>query len=194
MSGILSVAHALGLAAEEWQIRFSRGMPPHPAQEQDDSWSFRFPAKSQGEVDYITRPYPQVIAKGRTLTMAFEVVVSGDAVWNHRTESSNTCSSPKASVRFILQKRRDNLASANARFWSHPGSVVLANGRHTLSVPLDANYWSNVDGKRSKKGFSRILQNMGNIGITFGGGCFFGHGVNLEKGTAKFILRSFDIH
>jgi hypothetical protein len=68
MSGSLSVPHALGLSADEWQIRFSRGMPPNPAQEQDGSWSFRLPAKSQGEVDYVTRSYTKVIEKGRTLT------------------------------------------------------------------------------------------------------------------------------
>jgi len=34
----------------------------------------------------------------------------------------------------------------------------------------------------------------GNVGITFGGGCFFGHGVNVEGGSARFVLNSFAIH
>jgi hypothetical protein len=193
MSGTLSAAHALGLSANEWQIRFSRGMPSNPAQEQDGSWSFRFPAKSHGELDYVTRSYTKAIEKGRIVTMTFEIVASADAVWNHKTEGGNTCSSPKAAVRFILQKRRDDLASANGRFWSNPGSVVLNKGRYTLSVPLIANHWTNVEGRRSEKGFSSILGNIGNLGITFGGGCFFGHGVNLERGTAKFRMRIFEI-
>jgi hypothetical protein len=152
------------------------------------------PGKSSSEIDYVTRSYTKVIEKGRTLTMMFEIVASADAVWNHKTEGSNTCSNPKASVRFILQKRRDNLDSANGRFWSNPGSVVLANGRYTLSVPLISNYWTNVDGQRSERGFSSVLGKLGHVGITFGGGCFFGHGVNLERGTAKFIMRGFKVH
>jgi hypothetical protein len=191
--GSMSACYALTLSGDRWQIRFSSGMPAHPIEESGGSWSFTFPAKGAGEVDYVTRPYSKAIEKGRTLAMTFDVAASADAIWNHRTESSNVCSRPPASVRFILQKRGDDLRTANGRFWSNPGSVRLANGRYTLSVRLTEDHWTNVDGQRSDSGFSTLLRNLGNIGVTFGGGCFFGHGVNMERGTAKFIMRSFEI-
>jgi hypothetical protein len=34
-------------------------------------------------------------------------------------------------------------------------------------------------------------ENVGNIGMTFGGGCFAGHGVNISGGTARFSLTSY---
>jgi hypothetical protein len=34
---------------------------------------------------------------------------------------------------------------------------------------------------------------MDNVGFTFGGGCFFGHGVSVSGGKAKFYVTSFTI-
>jgi len=39
--------------------------------------------------------------------------------------------------------------------------------------------------------FRAALQNVGNIGMTFGGGCLAGHGVNINGGTARFSLTSY---
>ena len=38
-----------------------------------------------------------------------------------------------------------------------------------------------------------MLKNMGHIGVTFGGGCFFGHGVNVSGGAARFIMTRFEL-
>ena len=48
-------------------------------------------------------------------------------------------------------------------------------------------------GERNGSGFKELLGKMGNIGLTFGGGCFFGHGVNVSGGSAKFIVTGFAI-
>jgi hypothetical protein len=55
-------------------------------------------------------------------------------------------------------------------------------------VKLSYDQWTNVVGSKDKEGFAVILRNMGNIGFTYGGGCFFGHGVYVDKatGSAKF--------
>jgi hypothetical protein len=34
---------------------------------------------------------------------------------------------------------------------------------------------------------------MGRIGLTFGGGCFFGHGVFIDGGPAQFILTNYAV-
>jgi hypothetical protein len=49
-----------------------------------------------------------------------------------------------------------------------------------------------VEGRRSESGFVETIKKMGNIGVTFGGGCLFGHGVNVSGGTARFIMTRFE--
>jgi len=41
--------------------------------------------------------------------------------------------------------------------------------------------------------FNTGLQNLSDVGITFGGGCFFGHGVHVTGGKARFELIDFRI-
>jgi hypothetical protein len=63
-----------------------------------------------------------------------------------------------------------------------------------MTVEIAPDQWTNVEGERSRSGFTEILKNMGNIGLTFGGGCFFGHGVNVSGGTARFIMTRFELN
>ena len=42
-------------------------------------------------------------------------------------------------------------------------------------------------------GFQDALGDLGHVGMTFGGGCFFGHGVNISGGTARFSLISYTV-
>ena len=42
--------------------------------------------------------------------------------------------------------------------------------------------------------FADTLANIGDIGMTFGGGCFYGHDVYLDLGNAAFIVRNFTLN
>ena len=61
---------------------------------------------------------------------------------------------------------------------------------NTITVPLTADAWSSVNGKvgnadpETKFAFDKALLNVSRFGVTFGGGCSFGHGVNVRGGTA----------
>jgi hypothetical protein len=70
---------------------------------------------------------------------------------------------------------------------------VLADGEYAMTVRLSPDQWTNVKGERSEPGLAEMLKNVGNIGVTFGGGCFFGHGVNVSGGSARFIMTSFEL-
>jgi hypothetical protein len=48
-------------------------------------------------------------------------------------------------------------------------SVALADGEYTMTVELSPDQW------------------------TFGGGCFFGHGLNVSGGGARFIMTRFEL-
>jgi hypothetical protein len=41
--------------------------------------------------------------------------------------------------------------------------------------------------------FQAALKGAGQVGLVFGGGCFFGHGVNVTGGAAKFVLINYSI-
>ena len=59
--------------------------------------------------------------------------------------------------------------------------------------------WSSVFGKFgnahavAEAGFKSATQNVSRLGLTFGGGCFFGHGVNVRGGSATFALVAYRI-
>jgi hypothetical protein len=66
-------------------------------------------------------------------------------------------------------------------------------------VPLKPENWSSVNGKRASQdaqvqfAFEKALLNVSRFGLTFGGGCSFGHGVNIHGGTATFLLLDYRI-
>jgi hypothetical protein len=192
-------ADFLSLRPELWHIRFSQGMPPHPSLA-DGGWSFDFPPGTECQmkqdcpgVHYVTTSYRQPIAADATLTIAFRIETRGEVKFNYRLEASNTCSSPPT-VRALLQRADDNLYAANGRFWSNPVATILGPGSFAMAIKLGPDQWTNIEGQRDPKGFETLLNNVGDIGITFGGGCFFGHGVNVESGSARFVMTRFAIH
>ncbi len=110
------------------------------------------------------------------------------------------CGNQPANFRLLLERRGDTLSSTQEffRWWSNPDHVKLvADGQlHTLTVPLIPERWSSVFGKFGSQvpsEFNTGLQNLAGAGITFGGGCFFGHGVHVTGGKARFELIDFRI-
>jgi hypothetical protein len=56
-------------------------------------------------------------------------------------------------------------------------------------VPLTPDQLVSVSGKRgdynesAQIGFQQALRELGNVGFVYGGGCFYGHGVNVIGGS-----------
>jgi hypothetical protein len=61
----------------------------------------------------------------------------------------------------------------------------------------DLAQWTSVFGKKANvgapatAGFKQAIANLGKVGFAFGGGCFFGHGVRVSGGSAKFAVTSY---
>jgi hypothetical protein len=99
------------------------------------------------------------------------------------------CSSQITRVLF-LQRRNDDLSQEFYRWWSNPTVYDLqpTPGNTTLTVPLTPDQWSSVFGRfgnqnaTTLKGFQDALGDLGHVGMTFGGGCFVGHGVTSRAG------------
>ena len=191
------------LQADKWDIRYSPGMAEHPRQE-ETGWRFSFP-RYDGALpceDHLGPACPSVHyvttraggpLRGQSITMTIEI--SGAATFRYRLERSNTCNTP-ATVRLLIQRRNDDLTKEFYRWWSNPKALALRPGEQTVTVPKTPDQWSSVFGKKgevAREDFSLALEDAENIGMTFGGGCFFGHGVNVTGGQATFAVTEFSI-
>lgn len=145
---------------------------------------------------YNTRP-PQVLSG--SIAVSVTLKTTGAPVFNYRTESFNTCPGT-ANMRPFFQSHND-WSGEFGRWWADADAWSLAPGSATLVVPLTPDKWSSVYGKRgdldgaTQAAFADALKNVTNLGVTFGGGCFFGHGVFVDRGTgtATLILTSYRV-
>jgi len=148
--------------------------------------------KDQGSVHYLETTHNGSIAGAMSITV--EVITTGHPTFNYELNSDNTCISP-ANARPIIDTGGDGEFD---RWWSNPVAYDLTvGGTLTLTVPLRPHYWSSVLGKFGDQdattlaGYDQALKNANNVGLTFGGGCFFGHGVSVSGGTAQFKILTF---
>jgi hypothetical protein len=135
---------------------------------------------------------------GSTLVVRFNVTASAGTIWNFKSETSNNGTTP-ASVRIYMQAGPLYSTNEDWRWWSNPASFQLANANGksldvTFRIPFDAANWSDTYGHRPDrdeqhvKGFAFVRSSCSYIGFTFGGGSFFGHGVNVTGGNATFTV------
>ena len=153
-------------------------------------FTFQFP-DSDG-VHYVTRSGMRL---RKQVTISGSVAIKGTPVFERR----DTCSG-KAEARVYLQRRGDNwTAQGDYQYyrWWYRKPVEIKSGSFWLVAPLDdkAN-WSSVYGKTAADAPGQLraaLNDMGRIGLTFGGGCSYGHGVWVKPGTgsATFTVHSF---
>lgn len=203
----------ISLAPNVWNIRYSPKMPLHPAALAGGGWTFAFPVAPAGacpapatqppnynvsncpHVDYVTTNYNRAVV-GKSITMAGSVT-GNNPVFDFHTASDNTGLTP-ATVRLLIETRGDGLLiNPEGRWWSNPISFPLALGAFSITVALTPDQWSDVDGQfgtADPAGFASSLKDCGPLGMTFGGGSFFGHGVYLTAGSANFNLTAFEIN
>lgn len=146
------------------------------------------------------------------VTFTGQLLTSGNPVFDYNTEPGyNTCVFPAHARAYLEQKGWAN-GDEFYRWWSQdvivngvvtqPASVLLAAPSKSFSVtiPLTPDRWSSVFGKygnsspQALAGWHRALKNLVWIGFSLGGGCFFGHGVGIDNGSAQFIVTSYTIY
>jgi hypothetical protein len=168
--------------------------------ETDQPW-FEFPRKP-GHVNKLTKPWNggQI---GQRVTMTATVTTEGSPTFEYGFGPDNPCTTPSSARPYFEHPEWTNNAHPYyeyLRWWSNPSTIVLAEGTQTIVVEVQPDRWSSVFGKRAdanaeaSSGFLETLTVGGRIGMTFGGGCFFGHGVWVKGGTAEFHLVEYDWH
>ena len=186
------------LDAASWKIKYGIGHPPTPTRLTNaPGWFFDFPKLPQGRIGYVTQEVGGSYLRGSALQMRFTVVADPGVFFDHRTAPNNTSDFP-AHVRFYLQ-RGSFSNEANSRWWSNPIAVQIAPGDAVLRVPLDPSQWSNLWSAKgdadaaTSAAFRHTLENLSEVGFTMGGGFFYGHGVRVGGGNARFILTGMEV-
>ena len=186
--------------AQAWSIRYSPGMPAHPSPRETGGWYFDIPS-APGSVHYVTAAVDMIATK--SVSASIEITTTGTPTFEYALEVNNTCVSP-AHVRFLLQQKGDDLSGAGGkqyyRWWSISAAYKLAPGSTTLTVQVsDLSQWLSVFGERADAsadataGFWQAMNNLGAVGFSFGGGCFYGHGVRASDGGARFVVTNYAV-
>lgn len=167
---------------------------PYPLTNQGAALTLDFPLS--GSMHYLFTASPQANIQG-TLVISFTITTSGPVVFNSLDPQSSQCTLP-ISVRPFFWSN-NNGSGPYDRWWSNPRAFTLAAGSGSISVPLKSMNWSSVNGAFGNADidtnfqFQRALLNVSRLGVTFGGGCSFGHGVNIRGGSASFALTDYRI-
>jgi hypothetical protein len=107
----------------------------------------------------------------------------------------------EANVRFYFQTSNAGGFNETHYWWSNPISLPLlgptSNGTTTLNWDLNGADWSDYYGHPGigpyAAGFAAALSNVTDIGLSFGGGCFFENGVGTTDGSGTFTINSFTV-
>ena len=180
----------LGLASSAWAT--ISDPEPFPLANDGAALTFEFP--STGSMHYLYTASPKAAISG-TLNVTMRVTTTGPVIFN---PIDQTDCSVAPSVRPFFWSN-DSAFGEFDRWWSNPRAFALAAGTTTLSVPIRPENFSSVLGKYGNSSsevqfqFEKALLNVTRLGLTFGGGCSFGHGIYISGGRAQFALTDYSI-
>jgi hypothetical protein len=185
-------ANVVSLDPQNWYIYYSGGMPPHPSADIEGAWSFEFPAsKTGGHVNYVQTPFNETTTLHN---VNITLRVESDAPLYKVIDPTDIL---PATVHIFFEQQNDDLRNPNGRWWAGASGYNLGsqdNTTITFVVPLTPDQWTNVYGQSDPQSFYAALENVGWIGLTCGGQYFWGHGVALDGGSAKFILIDYHVN
>jgi hypothetical protein len=192
----------VSLNSQAWSILYSPGMPPHPVPQQGGGWYFDFPT-APGSVNYVLAAVNGAVAASRAVNATISISAIGTPIFDYDFGPDNNCV-VSAHVRLLLQQKGDDFSGKNGkqyfRWWSNAVAHRLAPGSANLRAALtDFSQWTSVFGEKANAsaaaaaGYKQALANLGNVGFSFGGGCFYGHGVSVSGGSARFAITSYTL-
>ena len=130
---------------------------------------------------------------GKTVKATFTIAGTGPFAYYGQPDA---CGTP-ASVRLFFQTSNAGGFGYTNYWWSNisGGSLVLTNGTSlTVTATVSPEQWSDWNGQFGNTvpdGFAAAASNVTDIGLSFGGGCFFENGVGAPNET--FTLNSFTV-
>lgn len=192
----ISTTQVLDMTASRWRCITDYGScvgcdpSPVPVEPYGQAWRLRLPRIEDGatnKIGYVLCPHTAPITAG-ALEGHFSLSATLGTQFADAKEPSDGVT--PASFRFIIMAGLDatSLSDPDKRYWSNPSGLYLNDlliGPGYLRVPLAVEHWSNVYGQRNADRFSALLRAPQFIGITFGAGGDFGHGIVTANGYAS---------
>jgi hypothetical protein len=131
---------------------------------------------------------------GKTITANFAISgATGAFTYYGEGTPSNPCGTP-ANTRLYFQTSNAGGFDFTHYWWSNPASAVLNNGTLTVTATVEPAEWSDWNGQNGAlvpAGFAAAASNVTEIGLSFGGGCFFENGVGTSDGSGTFTLNGY---
>ena len=194
----------VSMRAQDWRVWGWGGFKQvYSLSSQATGLYFTFPEGNTSAVNYMYQPRKAPIA-GSALSLTYQIVSTGTPTWNYffpQFDPGNLCVTPATTRFWFAQKGfNSNPYPPTYQWWSVPVAAQLTNNSTvTLTVPLTPDQWMSTYGKFGNldastfTDWSNSLQNPEQMGLSFGGGCYLGHGVSTLNGSAKFILWDYSI-
>ncbi len=131
-----------------------------------------------------------VLDPKQSLQFDFDFEQSPESILNWHSDADNVDRTVYAGWRPFIS----GLGLTGSRFWARQ-HIDLKPGSGSVVVPLDPSNWFDVTGTpaSTQPEYSTTLARPNFIGLTFGGGFYAGHGVNVANGNAVFCLNSLSI-
>jgi len=189
-------SQVLDLRARAWDL--SGWKPPRLYNNLDGNLVFDFPIDSYrlSTAGYLTTNSPVRNLTGRTLSITAQIIQSPDTIYNWTTFAPDNTSPAPAKATIYFARYPLKLIDIYGRWWATGDTILLANGTFTVTIPIDPARWTSVlgaVGTSVPSEWSATIQDVGDIGMTFGGGCCAGHSINLLQGQSQFRLVRYEI-
>jgi hypothetical protein len=172
-------------AANTWTLQAS----PYPVVLMPlGSGGVQFDFPPQDGVHYLVQG--RDVPMAGAITIEYEVEMSGGARLVGPPDPKNTCDWP-AHFSLYVQRQGDQGTASYAVFRWFSTFQTITPGAHRIVVPLTTEHFSDVFAGRDAGAFEVALRAPQAVGLTFGAGCFAGHGLYAVGGVVRFYVRSF---
>lgn len=143
---------------------------------------------------------------GATIQVTVSVTDAFSTVWRY---GGATCGNTPPSVRLYFDSNGvPGYGGANGNggfytqfWWSNPSSSAISSitspdgsAAFTFDVTVNPAQWSDWNGQAGTTvphAFATAAAHVKDIGVSFGGGCFFENGVTSQDGSGSFTLSGF---
>lgn len=128
------------------------------------------------------------------ITYSFNTTATGNPSFFWQTEPVNNCTGTPAGVHPMFVAFYTGAFVPTVEWWSNPYYYPLGTNTQSLQIPISPNSWSDEQGHfanssdASLAAFNSAMGNINTLGVSFGGGCFTGHGVSVVGGTARIEI------
>jgi hypothetical protein len=160
---------------------------------------FQFASDDIARVDwdeYLWEPSPVTDLTGTMLTATWQITTTGTPTFEFY-DHTGQCNNNTTAHIYFHAVNADNWTQGTYRWWYDGWAIdPLAPGTYSVTAPLDPSMWSDVWGQSGldhPAAWAKALKNPKLVGMTFGGGCNYGHGVSVKGGTATFTVISIAI-